>query len=72
MNQSAEARRDDSDLNDLLRRLKTEVYFDEKEALAEGLGRSVEEIEAWLSGTEEIDDDGEMKIRGLAQERLGE
>ena len=73
MEQSAEARREnDSDLIGLLKRLKHEVYFDENMQLAEGLGRSVEEIEAWLDGSEEIDEDGEMKIRGLAQERLGE
>jgi len=70
MEQSAEARREDSDLIGLLKRLKHEVYFDENMQLAEGLGRSVEEIEAWLNGTEEIDEDGEMKIRELAQERL--
>lgn len=72
MEQSAEARRDDSDLISLLKRLRTEVYFDENMQLAEGLGRTTEEVEAWLGGTEEIDEDGEMKIRKLAQERLGE
>ncbi len=70
MNQSTETQRDGSDLLSLLQRLKHEVYFDENEALAEGLGRTTEEIEAWLDGSEEIDEDGEMKINGLAQERL--
>jgi hypothetical protein len=72
MDQSTEAKRDDSTPVDLLRRLKQEVYYDETEALAEGLGRTTEEIEAWLDGSEEIDEDGEMKIHGLAQERLSE
>lgn len=72
MDQSTEAKRDDSTLVDLLRRLRHEVYYDETEALAEGLGRTTEEIEAWLDGSEEIDEDGEMKIHGLAQERLSE
>jgi hypothetical protein len=70
MDQSAEARRDNSDLIDLLKRLKHEVYYDENMQLAEGLGRTTEEVEAWLGGAEEIDEDGEMKIRGLADERL--
>ena len=70
MNQGTEEGRDNSDLIDLLKRLKHEVYYDENMQLAEGLGRTTEEVEAWLSGSEEIDDDGEMKIRGLADERL--
>lgn len=71
MNQSAEAKRENSDILATLRRLRTEVFYDQNEALAEGLGRTTEEIEAWLSGAEEIDEDAEMKIHGLAQERLG-
>jgi hypothetical protein len=35
------------------------------------MGRPVGEIDAWLTGEEEIDEDAEMKIRGIAQERLG-
>lgn len=72
MNQGTEAKQGGSDLVGLLERLKHEVYFDENGQLAEGLGRTTEEVEAWLGGAEEIDEDGEMKIRKLAQERLGE
>jgi hypothetical protein len=72
MNQGTEEKRDGADLRSLLERLRTEVYYDENEELALGLGRTTEEVEAWLSGEEEIDEDGEMKIHGLAQERLGE
>ena len=57
---------------ELLQRLKTEVFLGDNDVLALGLGRTAEEVEAWLSGAEEIDEDGEMKIHGLAQERLGE
>jgi hypothetical protein len=71
MNQGTEERRDNSDLIALLKRLKHEVYYDENMQLAEGLGRTTEEVEAWLSGAEEIDEDAEMKIHGLVQERLG-
>lgn len=70
MNQSTETKREGADLNGLLERLKTEVFYDENAALAEGLGRTTEEIEAWLDGSEEIDEDGEIKIRKLAEERL--
>jgi hypothetical protein len=71
MNQGTEERREGSDLVGLLQRLKTEVYYDENEALAEGLGRTTEEVAAWLSGDEEIDEDAEMKIHGLVEQRLG-
>ena len=71
MNQGTEEGRDNANVLDLLKRLKTEVYYDENEALALGLGRTTEEIKAWLDGEEEIDEDGEMKIHGLAEQRLG-
>ena len=72
MAQSVEQGREGANALELLQRLKSEVFYDENEALALGLGRTTEEIEAWLAGSEEIDEDGEMKIHGLAQERLGE
>lgn len=72
MDQSVEQGRETSDARGLLERLRTEVYYDEYEELALGLGRTTEEVENWLNGSEPIDEDGEMKIHGLAQERLGE
>jgi len=72
MNQGTEESRDTSNILDLLQRLKSEVYYDENKELALGLGRTTEEVQAWLSGDEEIDEDAEMKIHGLAEERLGE
>jgi len=71
MAQGTEEKRDDGELRSFLERLKTEVFYDENEGLALGLGRTTEEVEAWLSGEEEIDEDAEMKIRGLVEERLG-
>jgi hypothetical protein len=59
------------DAMELLRRLKSEVFSDSNAELATGLGRSLEEVEAWFNGSEQIDEDAEMKIHGLAQERLG-
>lgn len=70
MNQGTEESRDTANVLELLKRLKSEVYYDENEALALGLGRTTEEVEAWLSGEEEIDEDADMKIHGLAEERL--
>jgi hypothetical protein len=72
MNQGTEEKRDSGDVLASLKRLKSEAFDDSGEQLALGLGRTTEEIEAWLSGAEEIDEDAEMKIHGLVQERLGE
>ena len=72
MNQGTEEKRDSGDALELLERLKAEVFADSSEQLALGLGRTTEEVEAWLGGAEEIDEDAEMKIHGLVQERLGE
>ena len=72
MAQETKEKREGGDLLELLKRLKSEVYYDENEALALGLGRTTEEVEAWLGGEEDFDEDAEMKINKLADERLGE
>lgn len=72
MAQSVEQGRDKTDALDSLQRLKSEVFDDSSEQLALALGRTTEEIEAWLAGEEDVDEDAGMKIHGLAQERLGE
>jgi hypothetical protein len=73
MHHSAEAKKSDSsEILELLQTLKTEVFDDSDEKLALAVGRPVEEIQAWFGGEEEIDEDAEMKINGLADERLGE
>jgi hypothetical protein len=59
------------DAMEVLQRLKSEVFSDSSAELATGLGRPLEEVDAWLDGSEQIDEDAEMKIHGLAQERLG-
>lgn len=56
---------------ELLVKLRNEVFEGSDSLLAQALGRSLQEVEAWQRETEEIDDDAEMKIRGIAQERLG-
>lgn len=73
MHHNAEAKKSDSsEALDLLQKLKTEVFDGSDEELALAMGRPVEEIEAWFGGEEEIDEDAEMKIHGLAEERLSE
>ena len=61
----------DTDALELLKRLKSETFNDSIGETALVLGRPQSEINDWLSGAEEIDEDAEMKIRGIAQERLG-
>ena len=61
---------EDVDTLELLNNLRSEVFHDSDEELALALGQPPEQIEAWLNGDEEIDEDAEMKIRGIADERL--
>ena len=53
----------------LLRRLRDGGFESDDEKFAVALGRPVEEVEAWLEGTEPPDDDVIMKARGIAKER---
>lgn len=57
---------------ELLHRLKREAFDGDDEQLALALGRPASEIIAWFTHGEEVDEDAEMKIHALAQERLGE
>ncbi len=66
------ATNNDLDNIELLQKLKSQTFDSSDEKLALGLGRPVEEIQAWFSGKEEIDEDAQEKIHGLAQQRLSE
>lgn len=57
---------------DLLTKLKAELFTESDEELAAALGRPVDEVRAWFTGEQRIDEDAEMKIHGLAKERLSE
>jgi len=59
-----------SDPVDLLDDLLEQVFDDNTQDLAVALGRNPDEIDAWLDGYQPIDDDAQIKIRALAQERL--
>jgi hypothetical protein len=71
--------RDDNPLDDrgtdaaaglaLLRRLRDEGFEADDEKFSVALGRPVEEVGAWMDGSEPPDDDIIMKARGIAQER---
>ena len=56
---------------ELLQKLKTQAFGDDDDKLALALGRPIGEIQAWQSGAEQIDEDAQEKIHGLAQMRLG-
>jgi hypothetical protein len=53
----------------LLKRLRDNGFDSSDEKLALALGRPLEEVETWTSGTEAVDDDVVMKARGIAKER---
>jgi hypothetical protein len=53
----------------LLKRLRDNGFDSSDEKLALALGRPVEQVEAWMSGDEPVDDDVIMKARGIAQDR---
>ena len=53
----------------ILRRLRDNGFESDDEKFAVALGRPVEEVRAWMEGTEPPDDDIIMKARGIAQER---
>ena len=53
----------------LLKQLREHVFYNQNSELALGLGRTEEEIKAWMNGAE-IDEDAQEKIQALAEERL--
>ena len=60
---------DEANSRDVLQRLRDQVFNGDLEELAVAMGRPLGEIEQWLTGGE-IDDDAQMKINGIAKERL--
>jgi plasmid maintenance system antidote protein VapI len=59
----------DENARTLLNTLIEETFSSDIKQAAIALGRDEEQIQKVLNGAEEIDDDLEMKIRGLLQER---
>jgi hypothetical protein len=54
---------------ELLRRLRDAGFEGDDEKLAVALGRPLEEVSAWMAGSQPPDDDIIMKARGIAKER---
>lgn len=53
----------------ILTTLRDQAFDGDNEKLAVALGRTVEQVEAMISGAETIDDDVVMKSRGIALHR---
>ena len=60
---------DQSEAVEILQEIRDAAFDSSDEKLALALGRSTEEITAWLSGKGRIDSDALMKARALASER---
>ena len=58
-----------ADAVQILMLLCDQAFESSDEKLALALGRSTEEVEAWLEGSVPIDEDAVMKARGVARER---
>lgn len=55
--------------SNILRKLRDRAFESSDERLALALGRPVQEVQAWSSGQQVIDDDVIMKARGIAMNR---
>ena len=60
---------DQEEARRMLTALRDRGFEGNNEKLATALGRSIEQVQGWLDGTETIDDDVVMKARGIALNR---
>lgn len=60
---------DQEEARRMLTALRDRGFEADNEKLATALGRSIEQVQGWLDGTETIDDDVVMKARGIALNR---
>jgi plasmid maintenance system antidote protein VapI len=60
---------DQEEAKSILTTLRDQGFDADNEKLAVALGRTVEQVEAMISGAETIDDDVVMKARGIAIHR---
>lgn len=60
---------DQEDAQRILTTLRDQGFDGDNEKLATALGRSIEQVQAMISGAETIDDDVVMKSRGIALHR---
>jgi hypothetical protein len=60
---------DQQEAKRMLTALRDRGFDGNNEQFATALGRSIEQVQGWLDGTETIDDDVVMKARGIALNR---
>lgn len=60
---------DQEEAKRMLTALRDRGFNGDNEKFAVALGRSIEQVEAWMNGSETIDDDVVMKARGIALNR---
>jgi hypothetical protein len=60
---------DQEEAKRMLTALRDRGFEGDNEKFAVALGRSVEQVQGWVDGTETIDDDVVMKARGIALNR---
>jgi len=60
---------DQQEAQNILATLRDQGFDSDNQKLAIALGRSAEQVQAMISGTETIDDDIVMKARGIALNR---
>ena len=60
---------DQQEAKRMLTALRDRGFDGDNETLALALGRSGEQVSAWMDGSETIDDDVVMKARGIALNR---
>ena len=53
----------------MLEALRDRGFEGDNEMFATALGRSIDQVQGWLDGTETIDDDVVMKAKGIALNR---
>ena len=60
---------DQEEAQHMLEALRDQGFNSDNEKFAKALGRTVEQVDAMISGAETIDDDIVMKARGIALHR---
>lgn len=60
---------DQEEAKRMLAALRERGFEGDNKQFATALGRSIEQVQGWLDGTETIDDDVVMKAKGIAQNR---
>lgn len=60
---------DQEEAQHIIQALRDQGFDSDNEKLAKALGRTIEQVDGMIKGTETIDDDVVMKARGIALNR---